>query len=392
MSDWKEVKFSEFVQINPKVEIAKDSKAFYVEMKDMKPRRKYSYPARKRTLKGGSRFVQSDTLFARISPCLEQGNINQVNGLGDESGWGSTEFLVFRAMDNISDSDYITYLSKSDLVKEYAANNLQGSSGRQRVSKDVFDKLEVFLPPLPEQKAIAEVLSNLDDKIDLLHRQNKTLEEMAEVLFRQWFIEEAGEDWEEGKLGYIVTFNPVCRISKGVSAPYLEMKNVCSSSFKPENWYYRNFTSGMKFQNGDTIIARISPCLENGKSSYISFLEDGQIGWGSTEYIVMRMKKPYHPFTSYLIGKDKDFRDFAIGTMQGSSGRQRAQANSIREFDILIPPSAVIDKLNKQFESIAQKLQYNAKQISVLEQLRDTLLPKLISGEVSVEIGRENNK
>lgn len=214
---------------------------------------------------------------------------------------------------------------------------------------------------------------------------------MAETLFRQWFVEEAKEDWEDGTLDEIINFNPTYRIPKGKSTPYLEMKNVSTSTFNPEDWYYRDFTSGMKFQNGDSIIARITPCLENGKTSYIDFLEKGQVGWGSTEYIVMRMKEPYHSFISYLISKDKDFRDFAISSMSGSSGRQRAQANIVKNYEIKIPPVEVIERLNEQLESIAKKLSYNAKQIPTLEKMRDTLLPKLMSGEVRVQEIANNN-
>lgn len=252
------------------------------------------------------------------------------------------------------------------------------------IKASVLRELPVILPPLPEQKAIAEVLSSLDDKIDLLHLQNKNLESMAKTLFRQWFIEEVEEDWDDGTLDDLIEFNPTYRLTKGESAPYLEMKNVSTSTFNPDDWYDRDYTSGMRFQNGDTIIARITPCLENGKTCFVSFLEEKQIGWGSTEYIVMRMKKPYHSFISYLIARDKDYRDYAISSMSGSSGRQRAQANILKNYEIKIPPNEVIEKLNSQLDSFLDKLNYNAVQIRTLEKLRDTLLPKLMSGEATI--------
>ena len=249
----------------------------------------------------------------------------------------------------------------------------------------VLRKVPVSLPPLPEQRAIASVLSSLDDKIDLLHRQNKTLEAMAETLFRQWFVEEAREDWEDGCLGDIADINPTYRLKKGEISRYLEMKNVSTSTFNPEGWYKRKFTSGMKFQNGDTLLARITPCLENGKTCFVTFLDEEETSWGSTEYIVIRMKEPFHPYISYIIAKDKDFRDFAISSMSGSSGRQRAQANVIKEYDIKAPPSEIIEKLNRQLDGILSKLKNNANQIRTLETLRATMLPKLMSGEVRVE-------
>jgi len=248
--------------------------------------------------------------------------------------------------------------------------------------------ISVILPSLPEQKAIASVLSSLDDKIDLLHRQNKTLEAMAETLFRQWFVEEAQADWKDKCLGDIADINPIYPLKKGENSTYLEMRNVSSSTFNPDGWYTREFTSGMKFQNGDTLLARITPCLENGKTCFVTFLDQGETGWGSTEYIVLRMKKPFHPYISYIIAKDKDFRDYAISSMSGSSGRQRAQANVIKEYDIKIPALDIIEALNRQLAEIIPKLENNANQIRTLEKLRDTLLPKLMNGEARVEYSK----
>lgn len=201
---WREYKFSEFVDINPPTELKSDEEYSFVEMKDLNENRKKVYSTQKRKLQGGSRFINGDTLFARITPCLENGKICQVSGLTNNKGFGSTEFLIFRERERVSYSDFIYYLSRWREVRDFAELNMGGTSGRQRVSKTAFNELILELPPLPEQKAIAEVLSNLDDKIDLLHRQNKTLEDMAQALFRKWFVEEVKEDWEKIKLSEIL--------------------------------------------------------------------------------------------------------------------------------------------------------------------------------------------
>ncbi len=192
-----------------------------------------------------------------------------------------------------------------------------------------------------------------------------------------------------GKLGDIADINPNYKLKKGDTSSYLEMSNVSTSTFNPEGWYKREFSSGMKFKNGDTLLARITPCLENGKTCYVTFLDEEKIGWGSTEYIVIRMKKPFHPFISYILAKDKDFRDFAISSMSGSSGRQRVQVDVIKEYDIKIPPLEIIKELNLQLAGITPKLEKNANQIHVLEKLRDTLLPKLMRGDVRVKLEQE---
>jgi type I restriction enzyme S subunit len=281
----------------------------------------------------------------------------------------------------LSDYRFIYFYLKNsylDLVSR------KTGSAQPNLNTRLIKDFEISLPPLPEQKAIASTLSSLDDKIDLLHRQNKTLEAMAETLFRQWFIEGARDDWEDGCLMDVADINPRYTLKKGTLSTYVEMKNLSTTTFNPEGWYKREITSGMKFKNGDTLLARITPCLENGKTAFIAILDEDEIGWGSTEYIVIRMKEGYHPFISYLIAKDREFRAFAIGSMSGSSGRQRAQANVLKEFDFKIPPQKVISNLNEQLSSIVEKLKVNAAQIKTLENLRNTLLPKLMTGEVRV--------
>ena len=256
----------------------------------------------------------------------------------------------------------------------------------------VISEIDVNLPPLPEQKAIAEVLSSLDDKIDLLYRQNKTLEAMAETLFRQWFVEEADENWEESSpyttlpLSEFIDINPKESLMKGAQATYLEMKNVRSNSSCPELWYSREYKSGTKFRNGDTIMARITPCLQNGKRAFVQFLKSNEIGWGSTEFLIFRTKEPYHPFTSYLLASNSAFKAFAEKSMTGSSGRQRVQTNSLWSFDLKRPSKEKIEELNLIFEEFSTKIHLNDNQIQTLTNLRDTLLPKLMSGEVRVKM------
>ena len=232
------------------------------------------------------------------------------------------------------------------------------------------------------QRAIAEILGSLDDKIDLLRRQNATLEGLAEVLFRQWFVEGVGE---EMPLSEFVEINPREKLSKGIEAVYLEMRGVSESSANPGGWYRRAFTSGTKFRNGDALLARITPCLENGKRAYVQFLADGEVGWGSTEFLVFRTAPAYDPFMAYGLLATQDFRTFAEKTMTGSSGRQRVQTESLFDYALTRPPGEELGMLNEQFARFAEKLRLNGEMIGTLAGLRDVLLPGLMSGEVGVE-------
>jgi type I restriction enzyme S subunit len=182
----------------------------------------------------------------------------------------------------------------------------------------------------------------------------------------------------------LVDFNPPRKLAKGSMAPYLEMAALSTTTFNPNGWYDREFSSGTKFINGDTLLARITPCLENGKTAFITFLEKDQVSWGSTEYIVMRPKAGLHPLFAYVLARNSDFRDYAEGCMEGSSGRQRINVDHLKDYDIKIPPESVMCEFNSFSESTAPKLHSNFLQIRTLEKLRDTLLPKLMSGEVRV--------
>lgn len=283
-----------------------------------------------------------------------------------------------------TEKNFIYYGLIDESFDGFVQNNIDSHSAQENISGTSIGRYPIILPPLHEQKAIAAILSSLDDKIDLLHRQNKTLEAIAATLFRQWFVEEAQVDWEEGVISDLVEFNPQRKLAKGTIAPYLEMASLSTSTFNPESWYDREFSSGTKFMNEDTLLARITPCLENGKTAYVTILDKDQVGWGSTEYIVMRPKGCLHPFFAYALARNSDFRDFAEGCLAGSSGRQRVETNHLMSYKIKIPADGIVKKFNAVAESIAPKLHSNAVQICTLEKLRDTLLPKLMSGEVRV--------
>lgn len=302
-----------------------------------------------------------------------------------QDGWMfSSRMLRVRPCPEV-DERYLSYFFQQKSFRDYILNISVGAT-MPSINTEILKGIPVSYPPLPEQTAIASVLSSLDHKIDLLHRQNKTLEALAETLFRQWFVEEAQENWEAGTIADLIEFNPARKLAKGTIAPYLEMAALSTSTFCPEGWYGREFSSGTKFINGDTLLARITPCLENGKAAHVTFLEDGQVAWGSTEYIVMRPKAGLHPLFAYALVRNSDFKDYAEGCMEGSSGRQRVNVDHLKDYEIKLPSQPVINDFNTIADSIVPKLQSNFLQLRTLEKLRDTLLPKLMSGEVRVEI------
>ena len=293
------------------------------------------------------------------------------------------------------------------------------------LNRNHLHQARVRIPTDPtEQRAIAHILGTLDDMIALNRRANETLEAMARTLFKAWFVDfepvrakmegrwqrgrslpglpehlydvfpdrlveselgEIPEGWENVPASRLVEFNPSEPMRKETEAPYIEMAALPTSGSWPEPPVLRRFGSGMRFRNGDTLLARITPCLENGKTAFVQCLPDNTVGWGSTEYIVMRPKLPVPQEFAYLLARDAAFREQAIRSMTGTSGRQRVQADSVAAFKLAAPSNeSVWDAFSRVVAPAFMSIKANAEAIATLAQLRDTLLPKLISGELRV--------
>ena len=311
-----------------------------------------------------------------------------------------------------SDTRFLSYMIESCDVSGY----LTGST-IPKLTQGNLDKIEFLIPPLEEQKAIAHILGTLDDKIELNRRMNETLEAMARALFKDWFVDfgpvrakaegreaylpeeiwglfpdsfedsELGEiprGWKLGTISELVDIDPPRKLAKESIAPYLEMKGVTISGHTVTGVYRRKFTSGTKFQLGDTLLARITPCLENGKTALVDFLEDGEIGWGSTEFIVMCGKKHLHNSFVYCLARSEGFRSYAIRNMVGSSGRQRISSNILVDFQMSLPPDYLVDCFSILCRSFLRKISKASAHNLTLSSIQNILLPKLISGELSV--------
>jgi len=301
----------------------------------------------------------------------------------------------------------LDFLAYSDKAAVPGLNRNHLHQARVRVPTDV-----------AEQRAIAHILGTLDDKIELNRRMNETLEAMARALFKSWFVDfdpvrakaegldpglpkpladlfparlvdselgEIPEGWEVTALPELIEVNPARRLRKGEVAPYLDMANMPTRGHSPDAVIDRPFGSGMRFVNGDTLVARITPCLENGKTAFVDFLSDGQVGWGSTEYIVLRPERPLSPEFAYCLARGDGFRDFAIQRMTGSSGRQRVPAESLTHLQLVAPPGPVAEFFGRFVQPLFARAAAASREGQTLAALRDKLLPKLVSGELRVK-------
>jgi type I restriction enzyme S subunit len=162
------------------------------------------------------------------------------------------------------------------------------------------------------------------------------------------------------------------------------MANMPTQGHSPDVVVERPFAGGMRFMNGDTLLARITPCLENGKTAYVDFLQEDQVGWGSTEYIVLRPKPPLPSEYAYCLARSRTFREFAIQSMTGSSGRQRVPVEALDHFHVVAPTREVAEAFKAFVEPLFMRSSMATEQSRTLSDIRDALLPKLISGELRI--------
>lgn len=381
MSEWQEVTLDEIAEINPKEKLSKGCLAHKISMENLFPFCKKVSGKSLEPFNGGTKFRNGDTLIARITPCLENGKTAYVDVLNDgEIGFGSTEYIVLREKPKKSYSQYLYYFARSDFFRGIAIASMTGSSGRQRVQTDVVRNYLFEFPDYEEQQAIASVLSSLDDKIDLLHRQNKTLESMAETLFRQWFIEEAQDKWLKG------TLNDEFHFVMGQSPSGASF----NEDFIGIPMYQGNADFGFRFPTPrvftteptryaeamDTLISVRAPVGAQNMASQKCCIGRGVAAFRH------KTNPEFYTYTYFklreLMGKIKHFND--EGTVFGSISK-----SDFEKIKIIIPPHENILAYEKMTKPVNDKIIKNCYQISKLEKLRDTLLPKLMSGEVRVK-------
>jgi type I restriction enzyme S subunit len=219
-------------------------------------------------------------------------------------------------------------------------------------------------------------------------RQPAGMDAATAALFPDRFEETAlgpvPAGWDVKPLPETILINPKRSLIKQGFAPYLEMSNMPNSSARVMGWELREPGSGMRFTNGDVLVARITPCLENGKTAFVDFLEDGQVGWGSTEYIVLRAQPPLPAEYAYFLARTDDFRSHAIVNMTGTSGRQRVSAECFNSYLVVVPPTPIAKRFGQFVGPIMSALKAHDNESHTLAAIRDALLPKLLSGEVRV--------
>ena len=370
MEEWKECKLKDIVEINPTESLKKGTVAKKIGMDVLQPYCRAIPSFSFEPYTGGTKFKNGDTIMARITPCLENGKTAMVNILDDnEIGFGSTEYIVFRAKNNITDIYFIYYLVTSDCIRNPAIKSMVGSSGRQRVQTDVVANLSIKLPPLPTQQKIAAILSSLDDKIELNNKINTNLEQQAGALFKNWFVDfepfggKMPEGWKVGKLSEIT------EITSGKRSP---MKQSDYSK--------------------DVSIPLVGAASVMGYTNQILYNEPilitGRVG---THGIIQRFRTECWPSDNTLIVKSKNYEyvyqvmcNIDYVNMNRGSTQPLITQSDLGKVECVIPDDETLIKFEKITSILFEKHFANCQENQNLANLRDTLLPKLMSGEIEV--------
>lgn len=373
-----------YIDINPKEFLAKGTLAKKISMDKLQPfcRDVPEYEIAK--FSGGAKFRNGDTIMARITPCLENGKTAMVNILEpDEVGFGSTEFIVFRAKEGYTDPDFVYYLVKSSIVRDPAIKSMVGSSGRQRVQTDVVQNLVIPFPNLSEQRKIASILKSLDDKIALNTTINDNLEQQAQAIFRQELLQngELPPNWTTGSLLDIADYlnGPAMQKFRPVDGerglPVLKIKELrqgfcdysselCSPNIKPE----------FIVHDGDVIFSWSGSLL-------VDLWCGGTCGLNQHLFKVTSVKYPkwfYYTWTAHHLAR------FVAIAADKATTMGHIKREDLAKAEVIIPDVASMERIGGVLQPIYDLVINQRIENRKLSMLRDSLLPKLMSGELDV--------
>ena len=294
---------------------------------------------------------------------------------------------------------YLQHLYTSGIMNAYHTQHT-GVARFQWTAFSEREKLEI--PPLEVQQRIAGILSPYDELIENNQRRINVLESIARSLYRDWFVDfrfpghesnhrssdfqdNVPRGWELKRAPDCIEINPRVVVPRDGEKPFLSMGSLSTNSLLITDIEWRTGNSGSKFQNGDTLFARITPCLENGKTGFVQFLPNqDDVAFGSTEFIVLRSRTLTPEFV-YCLARSDNFRGVAIKSMSGASGRQRVQERCFDDYPIVQPPRFLLDKFSGIVGPSFRMIANLQKQIETLRRTRDLLLPRLMSVQIELE-------
>lgn len=391
--NWTTKKLSEIAYINPRESLGKGVVAKKVPMDKLKPFCRDIPEFELEEYKGGTKFRNGDTIMARITPCLENGKTAKVSVLRDgEVGFGSTEYIVFRAIDGVSDADFLYYLICSPLVRNLAIKSMVGSSGRQRVQIDVVANLDIELPPIEEQRKIGGLLKAIDDKIELNNAINNNLEQQAQAIFKSWFIDfepfnkTMPSDWTIGTIDDLAK-EVVCGKTPstkkaeyyGSNIPFITIPDMHGKTYAVTTERYLS-KLGANSQVKKSL-PKNSICVSCiGTAGLVTLVaEESQTNQQINSIIP---KDGFSPYYIYLLMQTLSDTINKLG--QSGSTIVNLNKSQFGKIQVIIPALSVMIKFDKIVSPMFEKMLQNQMENLKLTSLRDALLPRLMSGELDV--------
>lgn len=381
MSEWKEYKLGEIVHIigggTPKTSEPKywNGNIPWLSVVDFNNGNKYVNDTEKHITQEG--LENSSTRLLKKGDIIisARGTVGAIAMLVKEMAFNQSCYGVRNS--ELIDNHYLFYLLKNS-INELKQNSHGGVF--DTITRETFNSIPISLPSLSEQKRIASILSSLDDKIDLLHRENKTLEAMAETLFRQWFIEEAKEDWEEVPLTKIANFlnglpcqkyPPKNNIEK---LPVLKIRELSNGIGKDCDWATTDIANEYIVSNGDVIFAWSASLMVKI--------------WNGEECVLnqhlFKVTSDKYPKWFYYFWCKYHLDEFITIAQSHATTMGHIKRKDLENAMVLVPTGNELKTMSKQIESLLQKIENNNNEIKTLIQTRDSLLPKLMSGEIKV--------
>ena len=379
--EWKEVTLGDFMQCNPKRTIKKGQKARKITMDLLIPHSKTIRNWNYEPYSGGAKFQNGDTIMARITPCLENGKHAFVSILNKgEIAYGSTEYFVFCGKEDVSDNDFVYYLTKTPLFRDTAIKSMVGSSGRQRAQMDVLENLKMLVPKdISDQHRIASILSSLDRKIELNNKINTDLEEMAQAIFKNWFVD--FEPFKDGKfvdseLGMIPEGWKVVKL--GDFFPVKTGKKDANTA--SVNGKYPFFSCSQNALCTDSYSFDCDAILVAGNGDFNVKWYSGKFDAYQRTYVLIPYNKKLLALLYYVVKRNL----LTITSKARGSVIRFITKGNLTDFEFAIPRDLENNEIVDVFKSINEKIFANIKENSRLSSLRDTLLPRLMSGEIEV--------
>lgn len=304
---------------------------------------------------------------------------------------------ILRPKPEICDSQFLKYHLSNPVSKATLMNYVSGVAIPRVVLRD-FKNYSFPLPPIEVQQRISAILSIYDDLIENNRRRMALLEDAARQVYQEWFVrlrfpgyehtrivDGVPEGWDKVSVPEIIDVNPKEQIKSGKEICYIPMSRLSETGMTVDisDFETRTTPTAVRFRKDDVLLARITPCLENGKTAFVHFLEENEVACGSTEFIVLRGQR-VSPYFTYCLARSYDFRENAIKSMVGSSGRQRVHTSCFEKFMLCLPPRLLLSHFDEAVKDCYQQIANLTRQNQKLSTARDLLLPKLMSGEIVV--------